>query len=196
MSARFGLNAGFRPSSLSWRNRLGRALWGAVWILLYRPSPKILHGWRRFLLRLFGARIGRGASVHASVRVFAPWNLEMGEYSCLSHFVDCYSVDRVTIGAFATVSQYSYLCTASHDHRRLDMPLTTAPIAIGAHAWITAAVFVGPGVRIGDGAMVQARSVVFDHVPPWTIAGGHPAVALKPRRLVDSDGTIIGGVLP
>ncbi|HLO75447.1 MAG TPA: hypothetical protein VK196_03205 [Magnetospirillum sp.] len=184
---------GFRPSSLSLRNRLGRALWGLVWIFLYRPSPRIMHGWRRFLLRLFGARIGRGVAVHASVRIFAPWNLEMGDHSSLSHFVECYSVDHITIGPFATVSQYAFLCTASHDHRLLEMPLTHSPITIGAHAWVSADVFIAPGVTVGEGAMIQARSVVMEDVPAWTIAGGHPAVPLKPRRLMDAAGRTIGG---
>jgi putative colanic acid biosynthesis acetyltransferase WcaF len=174
----------FRPSSLSRRNQAARALWGVVWILLFRPSPKILYGWRRFLLRLFGARLGRGAVVHASVRVFAPWNLEMGEYACLSHFIDCYCVDRISIGAYATVSQYSFLCSASHDHRHFEMPLITKPVEIGAHAWVAADVFVAPGVEIGEGAVVQARSTVLDDVPAWTIAAGHPARPIRERVMI------------
>lgn len=170
-----------RPSSLSRRNRAGRALWGLVWTLLFRPSPKILHGWRRFLLRAFGARLGRGAIVHASVRVFAPWNLVMGDHACLSHFVDCYCVDRISVGAYATVSQYGFLCSASHDFSQFQMPLVTKPIDIGPYAWVAADVFVGPGIRIGEGAMVQARSTVLDDVPAWTIAGGHPARAIRTR---------------
>jgi putative colanic acid biosynthesis acetyltransferase WcaF len=173
-----------RPSSLSRRNQAGRAIWGLVWVLLFRPSPKILHGWRRFLLRLFGARLGQGAIVHASVRVFAPWNLEMGAHACLSHFVDCYCVDRIAIGAYSTVSQYSFLCSASHDFRQFQMPLVTKPIEIGPHAWVAADVFVAPGVRIGEGAMVQARSTVLEDVPDWTIAGGHPARPIRERAML------------
>ena len=167
-----------RPSSLSRRNQAGRALWGLVRILLFRPSPKVLHGWRRFLLRLFGAKLGEGAIVHASVRVFAPWNLEMGEHSCLSHFVDCYCVDRISVGAYATVSQYSFLCSASHDFRQFQMPLVTKPIEIGPHAWVAADVFVAPGVTIGEGAMVQARSTVLEDVRR---PGPSPAVTRRGR---------------
>jgi putative colanic acid biosynthesis acetyltransferase WcaF len=170
-----------RPSSLSRRNQAGRALWELVRVLLFRPSPKVLHGWRRFLLRLFGAKLGEGAIVHASVRVFAPWNLEMGEHACLSHFVDCYCVDRISVGAYATVSQYSFLCSASHDFRQFQMPLITRPIEIGPHAWVAADVFVAPGVTVGEGAMVQARSTVLEDVPAWTIASGHPARPVRER---------------
>jgi len=171
------------PSSHSLGNKAGRTLWGAVWLLLYRPSPKPCHFWRRFLLRLFGAEIGRGAHPHASVKLWAPWNLRMGDHSCLSHHVDCYCVARVTIGAHATVSQYSYLCTASHDIEHPNMALTTAPIVIGEGAWVAADVFVGPGVTIGAGAVVGARSSVFKSVEPWTVVAGNPAKVIKRREL-------------
>ena len=168
----------------SFRNKAARAIWGVVWTLLFRPTPKLLHGWRRFLLRLFGARLGRGAVVHASVRVFAPWNLEMGDHACLGPFVDCYCVDRISIGAYAIVSQYSFLCSASHDHRQFQMPLVRKPVRIGAHAWVAADVFVAPGVEIGEGAMIQVRSTVLDNVPAWTIASGHPARPIRRRVMI------------
>jgi len=160
-------------------NRLMRVLWQTVWLLAYRPSPKIFHGWRRFLLRLFGATIARDASPHPSVKIWAPWNLEMGTRSCLGPNVDCYCVDRVVVGSWATVSQYSFLCTATHDYHDPLMPLITAPIAIGARAWVAADVYVGPGVTIGEGAVVGARSSVYRNVEPWTVVGGNPARILK-----------------
>lgn len=164
-------------------NKIGRAVWAIAWCLLYRPTPKLLHCWRRSLLRAFGATIGRGAHPHASVRIWAPWNLEMGDHSCLSHHVDCYCVAHVKIGAHTTVSQYSYLCTATHDIENPAMPLVTAPITLGEGAWITADVFIGPGVTVGDGAVVGARSSVFKDVPPWTVVAGNPAKEIKKRRL-------------
>ncbi len=173
-------------SAHSMGNKVGRALWAVVWWLLYRPSPKVFHFWRRFLLRLFGARIGCGAHPHASVRIWAPWNLEMGKHSCLSQNVDCYCVARISIGAHATVSQYSYLCTASHDIEDPGMSLTTAPIRIGDGAWITADVYIGPGVTVGEGAVVGARSSVFKDVPAWTVVAGNPAREIKKRVLRES----------
>jgi putative colanic acid biosynthesis acetyltransferase WcaF len=173
----------FRPQQITTANRLRRLLWNTVWLLLYRPSPVMLHGWRRMLLRLFGARIGQGAHPYPSARIWAPWNLQMGAHSCLSYAVDCYCVDRVTLGDRATVSQYSFLCTASHDHTRRSMPLVTAPIRIEDDAWVTADVFIGPGVTIGTGAMVSARSCVVADVAPWQIVAGNPAVARGTRQL-------------
>lgn len=171
------------PSPHSFKNRFLRVLWGWAWLLLYRPSPRLCHSWRRMLLRLFGARIGKGVHVYPSSRVWAPWNLVMEDHSCLADSVDCYCVAPICIGAHSTVSQYSYLCSASHDYTRANMPLTTAPISIGTGVWVAADVFVGPGVAIGDGAIVGVRSTVLRDVEPWTVVAGTPARKIKDRVL-------------
>jgi putative colanic acid biosynthesis acetyltransferase WcaF len=167
--------------NLSLKNRILRALWGGVWLLFYRTSPTTFHFWRRSLLRCFGAKIGRGAHPYPSVQIWAPWNLEMGENSCLSHHVICYNVAPVYVGNKATVSQYSHLCTATRDYNDLSMPLMVAPIRIEDCAWVTTDVFVGPGITIGQGAVVSARSSVFSDVSPWTIARGNPAKSYRSR---------------
>jgi len=164
-----------------------RALWGVAWTLLFRPSPRLVHGWRRFLLRLFGARIGRGAKIMPSARIWAPWQLTMGEYACLSHHVDCYCVAPVKIGAHATVSQYAHLCAASHDMNDPHMKLIKAPIVIGDGAWICAGAFLGMGVTVGEGGVAAARAVVVEDVAPWTVVGGNPARFLKNREIEDTE---------
>ncbi len=170
---------------LGYRNKAARAIWSIVWLLMFRPSPVPLHGWRRFLLRLFGAKIARTAVIYPSARIWAPWNLSMGEGSCLSHFVDCYCVTQVSLGKHSTVSQYAHLCAASHDYSDQAMPLVVAPIAIEDHAWVTACVFVGPGVRIGEGAVVGAQAGVFRDVAPWSVVGGNPARFIKHRERIE-----------
>lgn len=172
-----------RSATPTFMNRAGRVLWGVVWRLVYRPSPRVLHGWRRVLLRMFGASIGEGAHPYPSARIWAPWNLTMGEGSCLGDHVDCYAVDRVTLEPYATVSQYTFLCTASHDYTVEEMPVITAPIRIGYRAWVAADVFVGPGVTIGEGAVVGARASVFRNVDPWTVVGGNPARIINKYHL-------------
>lgn len=167
------------PSPHSRANQLRRLLWQAVWLFAYRPSPKAFHGWRRFLLRRFGAEIAKDAYPHPSVKIWAPWNLEMGSLSCLGPYVDCYSVDRVVIGPRAIVSQYSFLCTATHEYRVSGRPVVTSPIVIGKRAWVAADAFIGPGVTIGEGAVVGARSSVYRDVAPWTVVAGNPARILK-----------------
>lgn len=168
---------------LSIFNKLSRMLWAICWGLLYRFSPIGMHGWRRLLLRLFGASVGKGVHPYPSSKIWAPWNLTMDDYSCLSHGVICYNVAHVHLGKSATVSQYSHLCTATHDYTDPAMPLMIAPICICDHAWVTADVFVGPGVIIGEGAVVNARSSVFSDIEPWSVAKGYPAKSYKKRVL-------------
>lgn len=175
------------PHKLSVANKVARTLWHVTWLLLYRPSPRLFHAWRCFLLRLFGARLGKAVHPYPSARIWAPWNLTMGDHACLSESVDCYCVDKISIGAHSTVSQYSFLCTASHNYEREDFPLQRAPITIGERVWIAADVFVAPGIDIGDGVVVTARSSVFSDLPPWVVARGNPARPVRPRVLRRAD---------
>lgn len=164
-------------------NRVARMLWGAVWIILFRTSPRFLHFWRTMLLKIFGAKLHPTARVYPRARIWAPWNLIMHKGACVSDDVDVYNVATITIGEFSTVSQYSYLCAASHDFEDVTQPLTTAPIVIGRRCWIAADVFIAPGVTIHDGAVVGARSSVFEDVPEWMVASGTPAKANRKRRI-------------
>lgn len=166
----------------SLKSKRARALWNVVWLFLFRPTPRgLLYGWRRFLLRLFGARIGVGVNILPSCKVWQPWMLTMGDYSCLSEDVDCYSVDRIEIGAQVVVSQGAFLCCASHDITSPTMELTYKPIVIESQSWIAARAFVGPGVTIGEGAVVGACAVVTKDVEPWTVVAGNPAHVIKKR---------------
>lgn len=171
-------------NALSRKNQVIRLLWTVVWGLLARPLPRSVgSGWKRWLLRLFGARIASTAIVYSSAKVYYPANLTMDAYSCLASDVDCYNVAPITIGANSTVSQGAYLCTASHDISNPLNPLITAPIVIEDQAWVAAGAFVGMGVTIGQGAVVGARAAVFKSVEPWTVVGGNPAKFLKKRIL-------------
>jgi len=166
---------------LTWKSTLGRAVWGVCEATVFRYSPTVLHCWRRQLLRAFGARIGPGAHVYPSVRVWAPWNLEMEVESCLGPNVDCYCVSKVVVRSMATVSQYSHLCTATHDFDDSTHPLVARPIEIGRRAWVAAGVFVGPGVSVGEGSVVLARATVTKDTEPWMVYGGVPARKLRTR---------------
>lgn len=164
--------------------RLKRLLWGAVWTLFARPVPRaMMNGWKLFLLRSFGARVASTAVVYSGAHIYAPWNLEMGEHSCIASGVDCYNADKVTIGAHVIVSQKASLYTASH---RIDsgcFEWVCAPITIEDQAWVAAESFVMMGVTIGQGAVVGARAAVFRDVAPWTVVGGNPAKFIKNREI-------------
>ena len=168
------------------RYRIARCVWNIVWVVLFRPTPRgMFCGWRRFLLRLFGAKIGQGVHVLPSCKIWQPWKLTMGAHSCLAEHVDCYSVDQITIGDQVVVSQDAFLCCASHDITSTIMELTYAPIMIESQAWVAARAFVGPGVRIGEGAVVGACAVVTKDVESWTMVAGNPAKVIKRRMIKD-----------
>ncbi len=173
----------FRKTPHSIYNQIGRQIWAIVYILLFKPSPRFLHGWRRLLLRLFGAKIGPNVKLYPTIRVWAPWNLELGEHCSLGDAVQCYNAAKIQVAPFATISQNATLCTASHDTTQLHLPLVTADIKVGAHAWICAEVFVMPGVDIGEGAVIGVRSTVFSSIPAWMIAFGTPCRVTRERYL-------------
>ena len=172
---------------LSPRNKIGRALWMLVSTVGFRPAfPAFLWPWRRFLLRLFGARVDRKAYVHARAEIWAPWNLEMGAFSCLAQRVNVYNTGRVVIGSHTTVSQGAYLCPGSHDISDPKFRMICSDMRIGDQVWIATEAFVGGmGVRIGEGAVVGARAVVTKDVPAWTVVAGNPAREVKKRVLRD-----------
>jgi len=158
----------------------GRALWAAV-APLYAFSPRLCWGWRCFLLRVFGAKIGRNVHIHPSARVFIPWNLEIGDWSSVGFDALIYNLGPVKIGSKVTVSQRAHLCAGSHDFRDPAMPLTKPPIQIGDEAWICADAFVGPGVTVGPRAVIAARAVAVKDVAAGEIVGGNPAKRINTR---------------
>lgn len=172
----------FQGASFSLGNRMARVIWQCVWLLLFRPTPVPLHAWRSWLLRVCGARIGRHCRVYPSVRIWAPWNLDLHDLACLGPGVTCYSMDTISLGQRVVVSQGVHLCTGSHDYESENFQLFTRPITIGADAWICTEAFLAPGVTIGDGAVIGARSVVTRSQPAWMVCAGNPCRPLKPRR--------------
>lgn len=175
-----GGNAHTGPS-FSLSNRLGRAAWSVVYLTLFRPSPRPLHGWRRWLLRLFGARIGRGCHIYPGARIWAPWNLVCLEEVGVADGAILYNQGQITLGRRSVVSQGAHLCTGTHDYNDPGFPLITAPIVVGDHAWVAAEAFIHPGVTLGEGAVVGARSVVVKDLPAWTVCAGNPCKSIKPR---------------
>lgn len=174
-------------NSLSRKNQIIRLVWSLVWNVLARPLPRSIgSGWKRFLLRIFGAKIDSTSVVYSSARIYYPANLTMEAYSCIASEVDCYNVAPICIGANTTISQNAYLCTASHDISDPLNHLVTQPIIIKDQAWIAAGAFVGMGVTIGQGAVVGARAAVFKDVEPWTVVGGNPAKFIKKRIIKDA----------
>jgi putative colanic acid biosynthesis acetyltransferase WcaF len=162
-------------------HRIYRAVWALVWGLFGSWTPVPLHGWRRFLLRLFGAKMSRTAKVYPGVKIWYPPNLEMEEYSTLGAESICYCMDRIKMEPYALVSQRGHLCAGTHDIDDPNFQLKARPITLGARSWIAAEAFVGPGVTIGEGAVLGARGVATRSLEPWTVYAGNPARALRTR---------------
>ncbi len=157
-----------------------------VWSLMtpfFRFCPRPLFGWRRFLLRLFGAQVSPHVHIYPSALIYLPWNLNIGEAASIGEWALVYNLGPVTIGDRATISHRAHLCAGTHDYRDPKLPLLRLPIEIGPQAWICADAFVGPGVRIGEGAIVGAGAVVVHDVAPWKIVAGNPAKVIGERVL-------------
>lgn len=168
-------------SPWSLRTRCALALWGIVWLTLFRPTPKPLSAWRVFLLRAFGATVSGRPFVGSSTKVKMPWHLTLEDRACLANDCEVYNLAPCTIRARATVTQRCYLCAGTHDLTLAELPLVTGPIEIGADAFVGAQALILPGIRVGEGAAVGAGSVVTKDVPPWTIVAGNPAREIGTR---------------
>lgn len=140
-----------------------------------------MHGWRRFWLRLFGAKVGKGVHVYPRVSIWAPWNLELKDFCGIGNGVILYSQGKISIGYKAVISQGSHICAGTHDYTKKGFPLVVKPIVIEDYVWIAAEVFVHPGVQISEGAVIGARSVVVNSMPPWMVCSGFPCKPMRER---------------
>lgn len=156
-------------------------LWWAVQATLFAWSPQVFYGWRRCLLRCFGAKVGRGVIIRPTARVTYPWKLSIGDHAWIGDSVELYTLGKICIGEHAVISQRSYLCTGSHDYRKPTFDIYAQAIVVEPEAWVAADVFVGPGITIGRGAVIGARSTVLSDMPPGMICAGYPARPLRPR---------------
>lgn len=170
-------------ASFSLGNRLMRALWMIAWLVLCRFTPPPLHAWRRLVLRAFGARIASGARVHASVSVWLPANLELGENALIGPGVRLYNQGRIVIGARTVISQRAHICASTHDLRDPLFQLVLRPVTIGQQCWVAAEAFVGPGVTMHDGAVLGARGALFEDAVAGGVYTGNPAAFVKDRQL-------------
>jgi putative colanic acid biosynthesis acetyltransferase WcaF len=170
-------------------------LWWIVQATLFRLSPQILFGWRRFLLRLFGCVVGKGVLIRPSVEITYPWKVSIGDYSWIGDGVTLYSLGNIQIGNNVVISQQSYICTGSHDMSMPAFDITQDPIVIEDESWIATGVFVAPGVRVGYGAVVGARSSVLSDAPPLTVSIGNPAKPVRPRLKARPNQRIVPSML-
>jgi putative colanic acid biosynthesis acetyltransferase WcaF len=175
------LNKFLLPNDFRGRSAAIVQLWWLAQATVFAWSPQFLYGWRRFILRLFGAKIGVDVIIRPTVKITYPWKLRIGDYAWIGDNVELYTLGEITIGKNAVVSQKSYLCTGSHDYQAIAFDIYAKPIVIEDEAWVATDVYIAPGVTIGKGAVIAARSSVHKNMPEGMICIGNPAVPVKPR---------------
>lgn len=174
------------------KHRVIRMIWGLTWLLLASWTQPF-HGWRRFLLRLFGAKVGRGVYVAPSARIWYPGTVKLEDYCAIADHADLYSMGEIVVGRYAVVSKRAHICTGTHDINDEHFQLRIAPIHIGPKAWIAADAFVGPGVTVGEGAVLGAHSVTVKDLAPWSVYAGNPCRKIGTRRVFDRNDKPIRG---
>lgn len=174
--SKFSLPFGFRG-----RSGLVVQLWWFVEATLFRWSPQVFYGFRRSLLRAFGARVGKGVVIRPTVRVTYPWKVCLGDYVWIGDDVVLYSLGQISVGSNTVISQRSYVCAGDHDYSDPTFPIRAVPVHIGSENWIATDVYVAPGVSIGSGNVIGARSSVFSDLPDGMVCLGSPCRPVKAR---------------
>lgn len=171
----------YLSSGYSLGNRIRRQLWSLAWIFLYRPSPRVAHAWRAWLLRIFGATLGPRCRFYPASRIWAPWNLICEDAVIVADGVEIYNPAPLTLASHAVLSQGAFLCGATHDYNDPTFPVIPFPMRIGRYAWVAARAIVSPGANLGDGAILGLASVATKSLEPWSVYAGVPARKIKDR---------------
>ncbi len=164
-------------------NRLSRFFWNIAWFLFARFTPNFMHKYRIALINLFGGNVHITSVVYPTVKIWAPWNLEIGKYSTLGPNVNCYNLGKVIIGDSSIVSQNVTLCTATHDYDDEAFKMILGKIEIGNNAWICDSSYLMPNVIISEGVIIGANSTaVKQDYRRWSVYAGNPTVLIKNRK--------------
>ncbi len=167
--------------SFSLANRITRATFQVAWLVLARWTPPPMAQWRNTILRMFGAKVHPKARVYASARIWLPRNLIIGAHSIVGPRATVYNMAPIVIGNRVVVSQGAHLCAGTHAFRERAFQLVARPIHLGDGAWIAAEAFIGPGVHVGQDAVLGARAVAMRNLAANTVYAGNPARSLGPR---------------
>lgn len=180
-ASEFAIAENRRARNWTKKELVSRLLWETIGKTLMALSPRPCWAFRRVLLRVFGARVGKNVHIFPTVDIAIPWNLEIKQFAAVGNKAILYSLGTISIGSRATISQFSHICAGTHDHRERTFDLLKPPIEIGDDTWICASAFIGPGVTIGARAVVGACAVVIRDVDPGHIVAGNPARVVGER---------------
>ena len=179
------LNQFLLPQGFRGRSALIVQLWWLVQSTLFAMSPQFTYKWRNFLLRCFGAKIGKGVIIRPTVKITYPWKLKIGDYSWVGDNAELYTLGEIDIGDNVVISQKSYLCAATHDYTKETFDMLDKKITIEDEVWLAADVYIAPGITVKKGALVGARSSVFNDMPEGMVCLGCPAKSVRVRACHD-----------
>ncbi|HBT0330825.1 TPA: putative colanic acid biosynthesis acetyltransferase [Klebsiella pneumoniae] len=169
--------------SFSLGNRFYRLLWNLVYSLFFCWTPVYLFKWRVLLLKIFGCQLDWSARIYPTSKIWSPKNLRLGSNVTIAPRVSIYNQGLIEIGDSSLISQDSSLCASTHDYRKTEFPLLLKPITIGRNVWVCSEAFVGPGVHIGDGAVLGARAVAKKSLDAWHVYDGNPCQKINIRKM-------------
>jgi putative colanic acid biosynthesis acetyltransferase WcaF len=169
------------PKGFRGKSKWAVQLWWILYTVFFKTSPQVMYGWRRFLLRSFGAKIGKKVIIRPTAQFTYPWKISIGDYSWIGDEVVLYSLGEIEIGSNTVISQRSYICTGSHDYKSDDFRIYASKITIGSKCWLATDVYVAPSITIGENTVVGARSSVFKDLPSNKVCMGSPAKPIKDR---------------
>ena len=170
------------PENFRGGNKIKVQLWGIIQFFFFATSPQFMYGYRNFLLRLFGAKIGKKVLIRPSVKITYPWKLSIGDYTWIGEDCYIYNLESITIGSNVSIAHRNFFNTGGHEYNKTTFDIFAKPIVIEDEVWITSEVYLSPGITISKGAVIGVRSVVFKDVPEGMICYGNPAKNIKLRN--------------
>ena len=165
-----------------------RAAWVIIDALLFINPVVTSYRWKRQLLRLFGARIGRGLIIKPGAHIKYPWRLRIGDNCWLGERCWIDNMEDVWIGSNVVISQGAYICTGNHDWSDPGMGLAPQPVTIEDGAWVGAFARVAPGRRVAEESILVLGSVLLGDTEPRGIYAGNPATFTRRRTIRDRPG--------
>tara|TARA_Y100000589_G_scaffold306473_1_gene321257 strand:+ start:74 stop:622 length:549 start_codon:yes stop_codon:yes gene_type:complete len=158
-----------------------RAIWRLVGSpLLSSNIPGTF--WRKILLILFGAKIGKRGRLKPNIKITFPWKLILGDDCWIGEEVWIDNIDFVKIDKNVCLSQRTYLCTGNHNFKKKTFDLITNPIIIGSGAWIGAGCLISPGTKVGQNCVIAFGSVIKGDIKNNSIVSGNPGIIQKQRN--------------